>query len=579
MATAAPATAAGKLRDITRCPSNSVVLHQLNDADTDAVTANPTTAHANNIISKIGESFLSDIQSVLAPPPLPTSGVANGNVNIQSATSTITTTAGTGGTNKTNEDNRRGDTGGFEFPSHQNDSYDNRHQAHHKTADDDRRADGGFDFPTHSNEAHDNHDTHNNPGTHPNLQSDLFFLDQAMQPQPSPVSVSRDAEISQDPHNHRSMNAINTNGAINTMVGSAELDPHDSLFGGNAAAFTQPLFDDHNKLLAFDGPAVGVDASVVPNAYKTADGGCEDTDLGHVLGTLGIPTTTNTSGRCGNGSGTGRPLQGYYGQEVPLPGSTAFGRQKKRRLSTMSGSGEADNINIYPEGFEDRIAKRAKSDMSHATAGNLYYGERTGGRALYGMGVGGNGNGGGNGAGKARAYTTLNEHYLDGNNMSMPRTTTGPYENLSPELQLHVDALREKIDKMPRRKLRDSLRKNVTIEEVEPLMSINRDDLAEMLGIGVTTWKLFVHTSFDLPRWPARVLKSQQMQEKSAHVRLNDAKLRGDTHATAEIWQELKKIEDKKYKWKNKLRTKAKNMRDKILNTVKNNHRGASGKE
>ncbi len=43
------------------------------------------------------------------------------------------------------------------------------------------------------------------------------------------------------------------------------------------------------------------------------------------------------------------------------------------------------------------------------------------------------------------------------------RTSTDLYENLALELKMRVDHLHEKITKMPRRKLRESLAKNSMI--------------------------------------------------------------------------------------------------------------------
>lgn len=133
-----------------------------------------------------------------------------------------------------------------------------------------------------------------------------------------------------------------------------------------------------------------------------------------------------------------------------------------------------------------------------------------------------------------------------------------------------------KIPKMPNRKLRKSLAKSVTIEEVEPLMSINRDDLVEILRLGVTTCKKFVLDSFKLPRWPARMLKSQEIQENSARVRLYEVELRSDAHAAAEIRQELRKILDKKYKWRHQLRVASKQCRYKLMSALKNKKSNAS---
>lgn len=58
------------------------------------------------------------------------------------------------------------------------------------------------------------------------------------------------------------------------------------------------------------------------------------------------------------------------------------------------------------------------------------------------------------------------------------------------------------------------------------------------------------------------MLKSQEMQEKSAGVRLHHAELRRDTQTMDEIFQELKKIEDRKHKWRLQLYEMAKKCRN-----------------
>lgn len=113
------------------------------------------------------------------------------------------------------------------------------------------------------------------------------------------------------------------------------------------------------------------------------------------------------------------------------------------------------------------------------------------------------------------------------------------YENLSPEIREKVDNLQSKISVMPRRKLRESLAKGVSIDEVEPLMSVNRDELAGMLGLGVTTWKMFVHHTLGIPRWPARALKSQKVKEKKLLQKKLEAERRGEFEVAERVQREL----------------------------------------
>lgn len=130
------------------------------------------------------------------------------------------------------------------------------------------------------------------------------------------------------------------------------------------------------------------------------------------------------------------------------------------------------------------------------------------------------------------------------------------YENLSPQIRDHIDQLREKIAAMPRRKLRESLAREVTIEDVEPLMFVNRDELAGMLGLGVTTWKTFMH-SLGVPRWPARALKSQQGKEKKLLEKKDDAEKRGDADVIMKVNRDLEKLRHENERQRSTLKNNA----------------------
>jgi hypothetical protein len=97
------------------------------------------------------------------------------------------------------------------------------------------------------------------------------------------------------------------------------------------------------------------------------------------------------------------------------------------------------------------------------------------------------------------------------------------YGELPADVQAKIQALSGKISRMPRRKLRECLANEVTLQEVEPLMVVNRDDLATMLSLGVTTWKSFVHQELGVARWPARGLKSIANKSREARDRLEAA--------------------------------------------------------
>ncbi|KAI0566828.1 hypothetical protein FGB62_5g263 [Gracilaria domingensis] len=144
--------------------------------------------------------------------------------------------------------------------------------------------------------------------------------------------------------------------------------------------------------------------------------------------------------------------------------------------------------------------------------------------------------------------------------MTCPRIGSHPdlYENLSADMQARIDAMARKIANMPRRKLRESLAEGVTIEDVEPLMIVNRDELAGMLGLGVTTWKMFVHNSLGVPRWPARALKSQTMKEKKLLQSLREAEGRGDHDSIIRIKKEHSRVVQNHLKRRRLFRAEAK---------------------
>lgn len=116
------------------------------------------------------------------------------------------------------------------------------------------------------------------------------------------------------------------------------------------------------------------------------------------------------------------------------------------------------------------------------------------------------------------------------------------YENLSDDIREKVDRLKATISSMPRRKLREYLARLVSIDDVEPLMCVNRDELADMLGLGVTTWKMFVHHTLGIPRWPARALKSQKVKEKKLLQKKMEAEQRGEYDVADRIQRELSRL-------------------------------------
>jgi hypothetical protein len=117
------------------------------------------------------------------------------------------------------------------------------------------------------------------------------------------------------------------------------------------------------------------------------------------------------------------------------------------------------------------------------------------------------------------------------------------YDDLSDDIKLRIDALREKISQMPRRKLRESLADKVTLTDIEPLMAVNRDDLATMLSLGVTTWKSFVHQELGISRWPARSLKSSAAKSRETKERLLMAVEEGRSEDVVALHMELQRLQ------------------------------------
>lgn len=132
------------------------------------------------------------------------------------------------------------------------------------------------------------------------------------------------------------------------------------------------------------------------------------------------------------------------------------------------------------------------------------------------------------------------------------------YEELPRKLQHHVDMLRLKIAGMPRRKLRGCLANEVTLEEIEPLMGVNRDDLATMLSLGVTTWKSFVHQELGIARWPARSLKSATNKAMDTKRRLQCALREGRSMDAIALRDELHRLSSERMELVAHIRASAK---------------------
>jgi hypothetical protein len=138
------------------------------------------------------------------------------------------------------------------------------------------------------------------------------------------------------------------------------------------------------------------------------------------------------------------------------------------------------------------------------------------------------------------------------------------YDELPLEVRQRIDRLRAKISKMPRRKLRECLAGAVTLEEIEPLMGVNRDDLATMLSLGVTTWKSFVHQELGVSRWPARSLKSAMAKRRDALARLAAAEDGGREGDVAGLRTEVVRLDRARERMVEGLRIAAKRRQEAI---------------
>jgi hypothetical protein len=138
------------------------------------------------------------------------------------------------------------------------------------------------------------------------------------------------------------------------------------------------------------------------------------------------------------------------------------------------------------------------------------------------------------------------------------------YDELPLDIRRLIDRLRARISKMPRRKLRECLSSAVTLDEIEPLMGVNRDDLATMLSLGVTTWKSFVHQELGVSRWPARSLKSALAKRRDAMARLAAAEQDGREEDVAGLRTELARLDRARERMMDGLRQAARQRQEAI---------------
>lgn len=142
-----------------------------------------------------------------------------------------------------------------------------------------------------------------------------------------------------------------------------------------------------------------------------------------------------------------------------------------------------------------------------------------------------------------------------------PASIRDRFKELPQDVQDRISDLRRKITQMPRRKLRGCLAREVTLREIEPLMVVNRDDLATMLSLGVTTWKSFVHHELGVSRWPARALKSVENKAREAIERLEAAQSEGRGEDVRELKNDLARLQADRNGLMQSLRTAAQKQR------------------
>lgn len=112
---------------------------------------------------------------------------------------------------------------------------------------------------------------------------------------------------------------------------------------------------------------------------------------------------------------------------------------------------------------------------------------------------------------------------------------------LAPNVQRAIVDMRAKINSMNPRKFLQSLEREVAIEEVIPFMTVNRDDLVDMLGIGPTSWKRFLCKT-GIARWPARKFRSSETKERILQTKMHEADARCDATSSAKICEKISKI-------------------------------------
>ncbi len=131
----------------------------------------------------------------------------------------------------------------------------------------------------------------------------------------------------------------------------------------------------------------------------------------------------------------------------------------------------------------------------------------------------------------------------------MGSTSTGAvrYSDLSDNHKRCIDCLRAKINKMPKRKLLDCLKREIAVDEIMPLILLDRDSVVELLNIGQTTFKRWIHEGLGMERWPARAVRAHHDRWLKCHKEEMDELYKSEPNFDAQTLKE--KREQKEEAW------------------------------
>lgn len=117
-------------------------------------------------------------------------------------------------------------------------------------------------------------------------------------------------------------------------------------------------------------------------------------------------------------------------------------------------------------------------------------------------------------------------------------------KNVSTQTRLSILGIRNKVQKIKRSKLLQGLAAAVKIDEVLPLLGLNRDNVARLVGVSTTTWKGFAHKKLGIKRWPGRTFRKFEDTETYLHRRLAFAEKLNDTADMETARLEMKQLKE-----------------------------------